>query len=1061
MQIKSDDWHRVVEGNDVPYECIVDIFTAGRTCARVGEGGFVSAPDNAGLTIATDLDLRVEFALDENAPGQTSMLLTKGQLGGTVTDMEWFLYMDTNEDQDLGIDGYETHFWIEWSANGTGAANVVNAANFWLNIGQVYAIRVTVDVNNGSGGNNVDFYIADNIEAFNIGGYTHVGPVTTAGTSSIFNGTGPILVGNINFGPGAGPDPYTDPMQGVIFKAEVRNGIGGSIVASPDFTKQTNDSPFADDQGNVWTFSGGILDRSGTDTETIVDFRQMQLESVQVQRDMTTDLPPNTRFITGYPAAQATITLSGPLVVNGEFTTVDEFMNPWNQDSPYYLTDWTNYFVTVYTVIYVDGVPDSTIQFAGVITELDNAHNNGGITIIAIDLSQSSLRNALVLPPVANPMNAPIGGGFIAEYRPGLTGLYIIDTLLRLNNIHSTPPPRDKCIFYTSLGGSCYPQIYSKYELPPEAGTAEQSTTLFQWTVNDGSGYPMQFVEGNFNKQICRDWSVVCTFDIGAFDGKFDLAVSPAIDQGFTWEFWANTDISGLPTNIQQNGGEILLTLSQSDGSGLSLWDVSLFFLSPEPAVDPSLNHWFFLASNTDEDASGLATQFDPTPGWHKFTVNMKFTSSTAFHLKFWLDGVLIGEQDRHLTTNVPLNQPIDSLIAASTLQCEAYQITSEADGTPSGDFTPGAVLDTSLNMLTGIVDTTGKDPWQVMQQVIEAELGFGGFDETGIFRFYNRDTLRSGTPVREIHSRHSLKTVQTQTQKSMVVNWVQVPFAPLSISPYQAVWNVGGTLYYASANNAFGIFVQFDKPVIALSTFSGVIPSGGIFAHGGADPAQNHALSGWRGAKKPDGSGGEVTSGIAMFIEQLSPTTVWLVIQNTNAYTVYFATPPGYPTAQGTPCLSLGGQFIAPGEAVAPDTDVATGGTSMVDAQWPPSDQGGAASSPYGIKQLQVQANPWRQTQQSAQELADAILGDLYQPRPILQQVVITMDPSLQLADRVTLVDPDRSKLDDDGQVFSITTNMSRSDATQTLNLQTIGSPGAWLLGISGHGEMGVNTRV
>jgi hypothetical protein len=34
-------------------------------------------------------------------------------------------------------------------------------------------------------------------------------------------------------------------------------------------------------------------------------------------------------------------------------------------------------------------------------------------------------------------------------------------------------------------------------------------------------------------------------------------------------------------------------------------------------------------------------------------------------------------------------------------------------------------------------------DPWQVIQQIADAEFAVAGFDESGMFRFKNRATIR------------------------------------------------------------------------------------------------------------------------------------------------------------------------------------------------------------------------------------------------------------------------------------------------------------------------------
>ena len=113
------------------------------------------------------------------------------------------------------------------------------------------ALRVTIDVDNGAGGVDVRFYTAPNMA----GTWTQLGStVTQATTSAIFNGNA-----GTRFGAAAFMNTATHV---TIYEGQLRNGIGGSLVANPKFYLQPLDpvpfslSSFSDGLGNTWTMIG-------------------------------------------------------------------------------------------------------------------------------------------------------------------------------------------------------------------------------------------------------------------------------------------------------------------------------------------------------------------------------------------------------------------------------------------------------------------------------------------------------------------------------------------------------------------------------------------------------------------------------------------------------------------------------------------------------------------------------------------------------------------------------------------------------------------------------------
>ncbi|WP_143674383.1 MULTISPECIES: hypothetical protein [Streptomyces] len=139
------------------------------------------------------------------------------------------------------------HF--EWSADGASTIQADSTVLLPIPASRRIAVRVTLDVNNGASGNTTTFYYADTIG----GTWTQLGaPVVNSGTTSIFNGTAVLAAGN------GWPELAFPGPSGKVHAFELRNGIGGAVVASPDFTVQTpGATSFVDGAGLTWTVLSG------------------------------------------------------------------------------------------------------------------------------------------------------------------------------------------------------------------------------------------------------------------------------------------------------------------------------------------------------------------------------------------------------------------------------------------------------------------------------------------------------------------------------------------------------------------------------------------------------------------------------------------------------------------------------------------------------------------------------------------------------------------------------------------------------------------------------------
>lgn len=206
-------------------------------------GDYSSTPDHADLDITGDIDIRFDATLANWAQaeypetGQTDYPYTE-LIGKDATgDQSWALYTRLGK------------LRFQWRT-GAGGTGTVTSAVLPLTTSGRLAVRVTMDVDNGSSQHVVTFYTSDSIS----GTWTQLGDATTgSGTTTIRAGTATLRIGDI----ASATDDWHHPAIGQVHAAQVRTGIGGTIVANPDFTAQSDgDTSFADSAGRTWTLAG-------------------------------------------------------------------------------------------------------------------------------------------------------------------------------------------------------------------------------------------------------------------------------------------------------------------------------------------------------------------------------------------------------------------------------------------------------------------------------------------------------------------------------------------------------------------------------------------------------------------------------------------------------------------------------------------------------------------------------------------------------------------------------------------------------------------------------------
>lgn len=204
-------------------------------------GGVVSTPDSANLSITGDLDIRADVTIPYLPPSGTALVFaSKWEVSGSQGS--WYFYLNSTG----------TISFV-WTTNGTGGARVFTTSTVaaFSEAGRL-AVRATLDVNNGAGGNTVTFYTATDIDS----SWVQLGAaVVTAGVTSIFDSTAVVRLFTSQL--------LTDGVFGARLHAfQLYQNIAGTLRADVDLNDETATSSsggtFTDGQGLVWTMSGDV-----------------------------------------------------------------------------------------------------------------------------------------------------------------------------------------------------------------------------------------------------------------------------------------------------------------------------------------------------------------------------------------------------------------------------------------------------------------------------------------------------------------------------------------------------------------------------------------------------------------------------------------------------------------------------------------------------------------------------------------------------------------------------------------------------------------------------------
>jgi hypothetical protein len=205
--------------------------------ARItSDGGnqVISTPDNNDLDVVGDIEISCKISLDNWKPSTTTCILEKWTIAGQRSYM-------------LLINATSGTISLYWSDDGTNIFNIDSAVAPTVTNGEDLYLKITFDVDNGSGGKSANFYQSSNGDT-----WTQIGgTVTQAGTTSIFAGTNLVRLGSYSNG-------TSWHLNGKLYTVTIKDGIDGTHVLMFDAAMHYTGTTLKDLLGLTYTLVNGV-----------------------------------------------------------------------------------------------------------------------------------------------------------------------------------------------------------------------------------------------------------------------------------------------------------------------------------------------------------------------------------------------------------------------------------------------------------------------------------------------------------------------------------------------------------------------------------------------------------------------------------------------------------------------------------------------------------------------------------------------------------------------------------------------------------------------------------
>ncbi|MEV3992043.1 hypothetical protein AB0J57_24330 [Streptomyces sp. NPDC049837] len=695
-----------------------------------------------------------------------------------------------------------------------------------------------------------------------------------------------------------------------------------------------------------------------------------QVQSWQLERSYSTDLPDAMRAFSGSSSAQLQLQLSG---TGG--TSAPALYSPWAPRSSGDIARPGQ------SVVHGYGTDAGILPaFRGTLRNRSAASGTDTVQLTALDGAERLHGPAELPKPYA---------GFYWR-RPVATATWCVDELLRQAGVHSCPPPRHPefdpasplTLVYASLHGgfaATYgqpeivpdPRHYSwsregaphEMALVPHAGAPDSGAMTASWFPRSRVTVPGSrlFAEAWVNSAVGFGGTVALELDLnrtGTATGRLRLAVDFA-------------------------AGKVFMHSGTREGNG-----------------------WYF--------SWGVSALKDKPGVWH--IGGLFDTTSTGSSVLPTVQPFLTGPDGKHYPcgpatfTDPSAEQPAAELYQlrlVSQLSAEAVQLTSGLAAAPTatefaqtGAWAKEAELDDAVLPLYAVPRVSGSQ-WEVITQIAKASMSTAEFDERGVFHWRNHTRFAKPptAPDLTLTSVRDIAALTVTEEIDACRNYCVQPY-----KDWTSVQVSSGTTYNDTVvREVPGNSSVTLKYVLAEEEFDIGPPN--------VDDDQSVAPGFSVRFAAANAAGADAVKGAVDILARREEGHLVLRLTNRTARRLYTVTEDGKPSIRV--------------QTLKPSTEaVERKATSWV--------SGSTSEKYYGRQEFCAEASDWVQDYRAAQELADAMRAAGQYPVPVLGEVEVLYDPRIQLGDVVRVVDSSGAALDTYAWVVGIKTASTAPGAVQ-----------------------------
>lgn len=761
--------------------------------------------------------------------------------------------------------------------------------------------------------------------------------------------------------------------------------------------------------------NNGLYDHALSDMSRYV-------KTVETDRSLRGDLPEDIFSVQGASAASLN------LVIHGQYSNLPlvSVFSPYQPDSPFWGKDMVGmeikYELGVVTATGVVFYP----QFVGFVRTVEPDRGSGYVTITALDRVEL-LRRPVMFPnfamfePQRNTGNRILGQQIDSQW--------VIDHCLRPSNISPTPyrpSTREENglnendvtgpqLWISGVGGYL-PSIgwldnYPAQEFP------ETETSTVQMYAQNGQRHPSVGTSGPRPKNL--NAMTTSPNDTTQYWGRNRNQVNPIGTQvmGFTlvqrgssgtyWQTVPDFDVLHIRPGywlqikvIIGDSGKVWSTYRGSDGT---------IFTSPKVNIPVTT------------ESTRITVMWDAfRPGGARVHVQAGANSSGA-------DWTNVGGTPTTDTSNYDVFKGLATVQRDLGLNDIFWTATNFGSLSVAGGqawagkaATYGAVLDPGLNRLTYLPTRRSDDAWEVISDVVGAEFGAAHWDESGIFRFWNRDTI---------------KTKATSVVRTVYLDQLQGLKITNTLDGIRNIWSMDSGRRVARLQHVIEAQSVDQFYVGAGEARYYVVSGDGIVA---VDPGSPQRQSTLGGSPYPAWNPDSYQAYVVQWLEG----GVW--VENDAKISGLDLVP--FHNENGDIIIAIYNGYDEParlatntGQAalVITGTAIIDNGTSVQTVK------DFTSINKYKGRNIKL-AGDWYQEYSNQQSLLNTMLTRTSRPVPTTDRITIAGDPRIQLADAIRVRDPEGLGDAFDVQIYGIQRSFDvETGLIDTYSIELSRSPG------------------